>query len=624
MRLTYRLLLSVLLASLGYVGLKAQQTGVAGRVLDEEGTPMIQAHVQLMNSSDKKQIAGGVTNEKGLYSLKATQAGDYILRVSYLGYDPHEEKISVPKNRTLNLKDIVMEENSQLLEGVTVKGKAAEMVIRNDTLEFNASSYMVQQGASVEELIKKLPGAEVTDDGKISINGKEISKILVDGKEFFSNDTKIAMKNLPSDMVSKVQVLNKLSELSRMSGFDDGEEETVINLTVKPNMKKGLFGSVQTGYGNDDRYIAGANVNRFANNKQWTLLGNANNTNNMGFSEMGSEMGAMSFATPGGRRGFGNSGGITSSSMLGGNFSIDINTDLTTGGDANYGYNDRNITTTKRIENILESGNTYMDENATERSFSHNGQARLKLQWKPSDRTEIVFEPDLSLSKINGSYNDVYETQNQAGNIINKGSVQQITEGDNLRLNGELSVSHKLNNDGRIISGSISGNLSDEDGEGIYMATLQGNETNQKQFNENSKLQYRIRLSYVEPLGKNYFAQAVLNQRFSRRKSDREVFRLGEDGLYSTLDEQYGLTYNNEFTQYRLGLNLKKIAPTWDYTIGFNVDPNRTVSYRTVGGVEQDKLSFSRVNFSPMLRINYKPNKSTNLRIDYRDRKSVV
>ncbi|KGN71675.1 collagen-binding protein [Porphyromonas gulae] len=622
MRSIYQLLLSMLLASLGFVGLEAQQAGVAGRVLDEEGHPMIQANVQLVQSTGQKAVVAGATDEKGMFSLKTSQDGDYILRVSYVGYNTHDEKISLKSGQTITLKDISMNEDARLLQSVTVQAKAAEVVVRNDTLEFNAGSYTVAQGASIEELIKKLPGAEISSDGKITINGKDISKILVDGKEFFSKDPKVAMKNLPADMVNKVQVLNKLSELSRMSGFDDGEEQTVINLTVKPEKKKGLFGSVQAGYGTDQRYMAGGNVNRFDGNKQWTLIGSANNTNNMGFSEMGSEMGSMTFFSPQGfgRRGFGNSGGITSSSMLGGNFSVEFSSALNTGGDARYGYNDKAIETTKRVENILAEGNTYMDESISERSFSHNGQARFRLQWKPSERTEVVFEPDLSISKMDGFFNDAYETKNTTGSIINKGSIHQTTQGNNFRLNGELDISHKLNDEGRTLSASISGGLTDEDGEGIYQAVLQSVETNQKQFNDNSNLQYRLRLSYVEPLGKNYFAQAILNRRFSRRNSDREVYRLGDDGLYSTLDDQYGLSYNNEFTQYRIGLNLKKIAKTWDYTVGFNVDPNRTVSYRNVGGVEQDKLAFNRVNLSPMLRINYKPNKTTNLRVDYRGR----
>ena len=622
MRSIYQLLLSMLLASLGFVGLEAQQAGVAGRVLDEEGNPMIQANVQLVQSTGQVAVAAGATNEKGLFSLKTSQEGDYILRVSYVGYTTHDEKISLRNGQTITLKDISMNEDARLLQSVTVQAKAAEVVVRNDTLEFNAGSYTVAQGASIEELIKKLPGAEIGSDGKITINGKDISKILVDGKEFFSKDPQVAIKNLPADMVNKVQVLNKLSELSRMSGFDDGEEETVINLTVKPEKKKGLFGTLQAGYGTDQRYMAGGNVNRFDGNKQWTLIGSANNTNNMGFSEMDSEMGSMTFFSPqgGGRRGFGNSGGVTSSSMLGGNFSVEFSSALNTGGDARYGYNDKVIETTKRVENILAEGNTYMDENILERSFSHNGQARFRMQWKPSERTEVVFEPDLSVSKIDGFFNDTYETKDATGISINKGSIHQTTQGNNFRLNGELDISHKLNDEGRTISASVSGGLTDEDGDGIYQAVLQSVETNQKQFNDNSNLQYRLRLSYVEPLGKNYFAQAILNRRFSRRNSDREVYRLGDDGQYSILDSQYGLSYSNEFTQYRIGLNLKKIAKTWDYTVGFNVDPNRTVSYRNVAGVEQDKLAFNRVNLSPMLRINYKPSRTTNLRVDYRGR----
>ena len=168
-------------------------------------------------------------------------------------------------------------------------GKAPEVTVRNDTMEYNADSYKTTEGSMLEDLLKRCP-VEVDSEGKITVNGKEIKKVLIDGKEFFSDDPKVASKNLPSKMIDKVQVLDKLSDMAKMTGFDDGEEETVINLTVKPGMKQGWFGNAFAGYGSEDRYEGNFMVNRFINNDQLTLMGGINNTNNMGFSDLASSM----------------------------------------------------------------------------------------------------------------------------------------------------------------------------------------------------------------------------------------------------------------------------------------------------------------------------------------------
>lgn len=622
----FRLSLSLLLLCLGALSLNAQEPVVKGRVMDEDGQPMIQASVQLMQGST--QHAGAVTNTDGYFTIKARKAGKYQLKVSYVGYNDLLKSVDLREGQTLQIGQLNLEEDANVLEQLVVTGKAAEIVVRADTLEFNADSYLVQEGATLEDLVKKLPGAEIDENGKLTINGQEISKIMVDGKEFFSKDSRVAMKNLPADMINKVQVLNRLSEMSRMSGFDDGEEETVINLTVKPGRKQGLFGTAMAGYGTQDRYELNANVNSFGDGKQWTLIAGSNNTNNMGFSDLGLDNSAMSM---GGGRGGGHGrggmfdmGGITTSSMGGANFNIEFSPKFSTGGDARYGYNDRSIVSRKTVENILESGNTFLQENTDERSYSHNGGASMKITWKPDDKTELIFEPNLTASKINSVYTDEYNTDRADGSFVNKGLISQISEGKSLAFDGTLSMSRKLNDDGRTLSAQLSGGTSREDAEGIYQADIEDaltqNSTDQKQFNTIDNLNYRIRLSYVEPLGKNYFLQAIANTRFSRRSQDRDVYGVNADGVYDELLSDYGTQYQNDYTQYRLGLNIKKVAKLWEYTLGFNVDPNVTTSLRTLAGVEQDKISIRRTNISPMIRFNYKPNRNTSFRIDYRGR----
>lgn len=245
-------------------------------------------------------IGGVATSRNGGFVLKNIKNGSYLLHVSFVGFDPLYQPLRITgKNNPVKLGKLALADGAILLGEAVVIGKAPEVTVRNDTMEYNADSYKTTEGSMLEDLLKKMPGVEVDSEGKITVNGKEIKKVLIDGKEFFSDDPKVASKNLPSKMIDKVQVLDKLSDMAKMTGFDDGEEETVINLTVKPGMKQGWFGNAFAGYGSEDRYEGNFMVNRFINNDQLTLMGGINNTNNMGFSDLASSM----FSGMGGPRG---------------------------------------------------------------------------------------------------------------------------------------------------------------------------------------------------------------------------------------------------------------------------------------------------------------------------------
>lgn len=252
--LEYNKIRPALILSLGLAPLSMlAQVNVSGRVLDENKKPLPYANVRL-TAHDGKLIGGQATDNQGLFNLPNIKAGDYILEVSFTGYQIHKEQLklhtSTPKFR---VKDISLKEGS-LLKEVTVTGKATEIILKGDTIEYNAGSFAPAEGAELLDLIKKLPGAQVDESGNVKINGKSISQIMVDGKRFFESDPKVALKNLPAELVDKVQVLERESDNRRMTGFSDGSEETVINLTIKPGRKQGLFGTVYAGGGTKNRY----------------------------------------------------------------------------------------------------------------------------------------------------------------------------------------------------------------------------------------------------------------------------------------------------------------------------------------------------------------------------------
>ena len=215
-----------------------------------------------------------------------------------------------------------------------------------------------------------MPGVEIDEDGKITVNGREVKKIMVDGEEFFSSDPKVASKNLPAKMVDKIQVHDRRSDMSMMTGFDDGDEETVINLTVRPGMKEGLFGNAFAGYGSQDRYEGNAMVNYMKDKNQYTVLGGFNNTNNAGFSDLGTAM----FGGGGGGRGMwrGPNNGITKSGNAGFNFSQQFTKDLKLGGNLRFGDTNNNTVSKMHTQNLLSSGNRLENENNVSNNWSQN------------------------------------------------------------------------------------------------------------------------------------------------------------------------------------------------------------------------------------------------------------
>jgi len=244
------------------------------------------AAVRLLNIKDSAMVKGTVTDREGRFDLMGVRQGDYLLHVTYVGLDPLYQRLHISGSKTpVDVGRLTMTEDGVLLGEAVVTARAVEVQVKNDTVEYSASAYKVAEGSVLEDLLKKMPGVEVSAEGAVTVNGKEIKKILVDGKEFFSDDPKAASKNLPAQIVDKVQTYEKKSDLAMLTGFDDGDAEAVINLTVKPGMKQGWFGNAFAGAGSRGRYDVNTMLNRFVDDDQFSLMGGINNTNNMGFTD---------------------------------------------------------------------------------------------------------------------------------------------------------------------------------------------------------------------------------------------------------------------------------------------------------------------------------------------------
>lgn len=631
----YKYLWVVTLSILALAASAQQTVELRGTVL-EKGTdePLIQATIRLLNVKDSTLVRGVSTQNDGSFTVKNLKPGNYLLNATYVGFDPLYQPLQITGQvNPVNVGKLYLTEGI-LLEGVEVVAKAPEMVVRNDTIEYNADSYKVAEGSVLEELLKKMPGVEIGSDGKITVNGKEVKKMLVDGKEFFSDDPKVASKNLPTKMIDKVQVLDRRSDMAQMTGFDDGDEETVINLTIKPGMKQGWFGNAYAGYGSEERYEVNAMVNRFVNNDQLTLMGGANNTNNMGFTDLASSMfSGMSGMRRGGRGGGGGAGnGITQSGNGGLNFSKGFSSLLTLGGNARYAHSDNEALSKSNTQNILSGdSSSYYNENNFSSSKSDNIGANFRLEWKPDTLTRIIFTPNFSYNHNRNTQIGEFNTLDNELDTVNVGKSAYLAQGEGYNLSGTLDYSRKLNSEGRVFSASVSGGYSDSYNRGTNLSEtryyqLAGPDRDERidqQFRyDNNGYNYRVFLSWVEPVGHNNFIQGTYSISQQQQESLKKTYTQDEYGEYSVLDTAYSKSYRNTFLNQRISIAFKSQREKYNYTVGFNVDPSFSKSTNFVGDSTLYQLQRHVVNFSPTVQFNYLFDKRTNLRINYNGRTS--
>lgn len=619
--------LCCLLCSVLSVSAQRSNVEVSGVVIDAvTKEPIEQATVRLLQGKDSAMVRGVASANDGAFVLKNIKPGNYILHLSFVGYESLYKALQISgKNNSIQLGKLPLSDASIHLAEAVVVGKAAEVVVRNDTVEYNADSYKMAEGSVLEDLLKKMPGVEVSSDGKVTHNGKEITKIMVDGKEFFTNDPKVASKNLPSKMIDKVQVLEKKSDMAVMTGFDDGQEETVINLTVKPGMKQGWFGNAYAGYGSKDRYEGNAMLNRFMSNDQITVMGGANNTNNMGFSDLSSSMfGGMR----GGRRGGGGAGsGITSSGNFGVNFSKEFNPKSTLGGNVNYSHSDNDARSKSNQENILPGDSSYIEnDQVMSRTKGDNVRMNLHAEWKPDTLTRIIFRPGFSFSHSDADELGKTLAMDNWNDTINTRNSNNSSNGNGYDVDARLEFSRKLNSKGRVFSASLSGGVGDSYNQGLNYSDIRYYRAEQSAKNEvidqkyrfdNNSFNYRAYVSWVEPLGRNNFLQMTYS--FSQRKQESLKNSLTKDneGNYAVLDTANSNSYRNNFFSQRVSLSFKAQRQKYTYTFGLNLDPSYSRSESFVGDTVLSKLNRRVVNLSPMANFNYKFGKTSALMIRY-------
>ena len=606
-----------------------------GNVTDAQGESLPQASVRVLAAKDSSLVKAAVTDINGKFKISGIKKGKYIVEASYVGFDPGLQNVTV-EDKDLTLKTFVLSESSIALKETVVKGIRTPIKVMEDTIEFNADSYKTQPNAVVEDLVKRLPGAEVGSDGKITVNGKEVKKILVDGKEFFSDDPIVASRNLPVNMVDKLQVVDRKSDLARMTGVDDGEDETVINLTVKKGMNNGWFGNAEVGYGTDDRYKGSAIVNRFWDGNQITILGGANNINKQAVSDGG----AGRF-----QRFFGGNG-IRTTGQLGVNFNVGKEEIFRVGGNLMYSYSDQNSRTSSERQYLFE------DSTSTERSSNrsndrgHNFGGNFRLKWQPDSQNTIEFRPRFSLN-----YNDSWRTDSSATFAGGRANGRQVTRslnngtsnGHSFEIGGSFTYNHNFKQrKGRSFSIWADyrlSNVREHSNSYSYNKFFLLNDSvdlyDQFVNNHNWSNSIATRVSWTEPLGdpaKGNFL--TFSYRFSYRwnNADRLTydhpveFPNGWEGDPVISDELVFNTdlsnrFRNDYMNQDIRLGYRHVTKESNLDVGVSMIPQMNKSINLINHAK-DIPRRNVLNYAPYLRYRYRFTKTRSLQAHYNGRSS--
>lgn len=624
---------------------------VRGVLVDRmDGSPLISATLRLLNAKDSSMVKGAMSDVDGRFRITGIGRGRYLLESSYVGYQTTLTPVNLKtSDASVRLDTIRMAGNSVVLKEAEVVGIKAEVKVMQDTVEYNADSYKTQPNAVVQDILKRLPGVEVDSEGKITAQGKEITKILVDGKEFFSDDAQVASKNIPASMVDKLQVIDRKSDLARLTGVDDGEEETVINLTIKKDMKKGWFGNVTAGYGTDGRYSGNFMVNRFVNDNQISILGGANNTNELAFSMPGS----------GRFRRFGGVNGVNTSQSVGVNFNVGNEETFRVGGDLMYSHSDQRTDTKSNKQYLFADSTSFENSLSRTRDQSHNVTGNFRLRWEMDSANTFDFRPSFLLSY---NQSDSYsESELLAGDasrsLVNTTQNTLKSDGTTYDVGGELVYNYKFRRrPGRSFSTQVSYKFSntveDETTYSVNKFFLVPDEDEiRDQMVDYHQWSSRVgaRLTWTEPLGdikKARFLTFAYRMNYVFNNSDKLVYNI--DRAYSTekamqmLESDYGIltnpmvanamAYDSGVFDEDLSNRFRNDQFTQSLRLGFR--QNRE-DYRLDGGVSVEPTMMSSENllnsaksipenwvwnFAPFLRFRYKFSKTESLALDYRGR----
>ncbi len=654
-------LLLLILMSVSVIQAMAQRN-ITGKVLESDSQePVAQTTVRLLKT-DSTLVTGSLTNLDGLFRVKAPSAGNFIVQITCVGFKPYTKNVKVTADKDIALGTINLDPDAIMLKGATVTGQAAKVTLKEDTFVYNASAYRTPEGSVIEELVRKLPGAQVDDDGKITINGKEVKKILIDGKEFMTGDTKTAMKNLPTSIVERVKAYDQKSDLARVSGIDDGEEETVLDFGIKRGMNRGFMLNADLAAGTKKRYSGRLFAGMQSSDLKIFIPLSANNVNDMGFPGGG-----------GGRFGGGRQG-LTATKMAGFNLNYEKKDRFKFDASIRWNHSDGDAVVRRSTEDFM-SGTTSTFSNSVNSNLSRGNSwdARFRLEWMPDSMTNIMMRPQFRYNSSDGLGEGMSMTFDEDpykyvrnpmddeamkilidhGIVKNRNINNSISYSDSKSAGGWLQFNRRLSRNGRNITLRFTGNV----GEGmsksftnslveyLQLVTKDGKDSvyqaNRYAVTPTKNWNYGIRATYSEPIFRQVYLQFSYQYQYSYTKSDRATYDFstfpadffGVKPLYRGWDDYIALLGGNplenfrddklsRFSEYRnynhtAEMMLRVVRKAYNLNIGFQVMPQRSHFTQDYQGVHTDTVR-TVTNVAPTADFRWKISKVSQLRFNYR------
>lgn len=655
---------------------------ITGTIIDkEEQEPVLQATVQLLKASDSTYVAGAVSDFDGNFTLKAPEDGKYIIKITNIGYKSVTRNLTIADNKPFAFGKLNLETDAVMLKEVVANGVAAKVVVKEDTFIYNAAAYRTPEGSVIEELVKRLPGAQIDDDGKITINGKEVKKIKVDGKEFMTGDTQTALKNLPTAIIDKVKAYDEKSDMAKLTGVDDGEEQTILDFNIKRGMNKGVISNIDLSIGTKHRYSEQAMFGWMKDNSRLFIFGSANNTGDRGFST-------------GGRGGFGNRGnGLQANKMLSANYNYEKKDKLKADFSIRWNHGDTDTWNSKANENFVSTRGSFSNSLSQNYGRSNSWNLNGRIEWKPDTLTTISFRPTFSSSSNDSqsesksmSYNSdpySYDEVNDPLNIeemerlnldiykkslgidsllINSRQNRSLSYGTNNNFSLQAVASRKLSSRGNSVTMQARYNSTNSDNESLstqnvtlyrpYGTLLDPMTESDSIYYKNrynvtpgSNRTFSITGTYSERLSKFSFLQLRYMYQYSHRTSERGTYDFYNKDDYSQfenfanvgtwayrnfnsftnpyapIDTYYSdsLSRYSEYNNYthEIELTWRRVTDKYNLNLGVMMQPQTQHMIYDYLGKHYD-VARSVNNFTPTLDFRYRFTKQKSLRLNYR------
>lgn len=636
-KVAFKLFLLLLTVS-GSLMANAQTVKVSGTVVESNGKqPLISANIILINLRDTAQKHLATSDPKGIFVFPSITPQKYRLEIKYVGFNSFSKLVTVG-NSDLSLGTISLKEKTEMIGEATIVGHAVRASVKGDTTSYNASAFKVTKDADAEALITKLPGV-TSDNNTIKAQGEQVKKVLVDGKPFFGDDPTVALKSVPAEIIEKIEVFDKLSDQSAFTGFDDGNTTKTINIVTKANRRAGQFGKIYAGYGSNDRYNVGGNVNIFKGDARISLIGMSNNVNQQNFSSedilgvLGSSggRGGMRGGPGGGHRGGGTSNfmvgqqsGITKTSAFGINFSDKWGEKVNFSGSYffNYSNTTNNQKTNRQYYGAIDTAQRYTYEGISGGN-NYNNRLNLRIEYTINPKNSFIFTPNISFqSSRSNSYSNA-QTMKGPETLLNKSennTNKSLSEGYN--INNEILFRHKFEKEGRTFSISLRNSLADKDATSSSYAEntfIRSNmpvldTINQKSILTNKSYSINSSIMYTEPLGKKSQLMANYDVGYTYSDVDKRTKAYQKaTQQYTLLDTSLSNVYESDYITQRLSLGYRLRGDKYNGML------NVAYQYSTLKGDETFPVSFdlkkSYNNILPMMMLNFKFNQSNSLRI---------